>query len=177
MGGEMSQAFIFGGSYFGGLPPLPYPVQLAPVNTVDYTAFLRLQGFTTTVLPDNSPAIPFSLTIASEVTNDWFNSFSPFIYVIMVYNLATDRLVNFAPDQVGPPPQTFFADLRKSLGLTTFSPGFLTSSSDAGTSQSRQLIDAAKTMTLADLQMLKTPWGQTYLGYAQQAGSTIWGLS
>jgi hypothetical protein len=36
--------------------------------------------------------------------------------------------------------------------------------------------DFVKTLTLANLQQLKTPWGRQYLAYAQSAGP-LWGLS
>ncbi len=37
--------------------------------------------------------------------------------------------------------------------------------------------EAAKNFTLANLQNLKTPWGRTYLGFAQAYGPSIIGLS
>ena len=36
--------------------------------------------------------------------------------------------------------------------------------------------DAFKALTISDLQNLKTPWGLTYLGFAQACG-TLWGLT
>lgn len=108
----------------------------------------------------------------------------PNLYALAVYNLAGDRLVNFAPDvQDAPivegsdPPLPYFAWLRSKLGLNSFVPGVIQSSSDNGTSQSLVVPKAMENLTFFDLQTLKTPWGQTYMGYAQSYGSTIWGIS
>ena len=36
---------------------------------------------------------------------------------------------------------------------------------------------AAEAFQLSDLQNLKTPWGRTYLGFAQKYGPSVWGVA
>ncbi len=97
------------------------------------------------------------------------------IYLRAVYCLAIDRLLLYGID----PPNgssTLFADLRKKLSLTNFVPGVVASSGDDSSSQSFDVAESLKLLTLPDLQNMKSPWGREYLGYAQQGGP-IWGMS
>lgn len=145
--------------------------------------FIRnVMGIDPILLPDNSPAIGWAYSIALMFVNPDLAAvaisppagvISTSIYIQAVYNFAGDRLVNFAPDQPG---RTFFADLRTSLKINNFSAGVVSSASDGGTSNSIQVPDALKGLTLADLQRLKTPWGRAYLEFAQSAG-TLWGVT
>lgn len=140
----------------------------------EYLSFIRDQmGLTTAQLPDASPSIALSYNIAVEIVYSVMQCFSSLIYDQCVYNLAADTLVNIAQDQPG---QTIFADLRKSFSLNTFIGGVISSSADVSTSESMATPDFVKTLTLANLQQLKTPWGRQYLAYAQSAGP-LWGLS
>ncbi|MBV8060473.1 MAG: hypothetical protein JO253_02965 [Alphaproteobacteria bacterium] len=142
-------------------------------DTASYLAFIREQGVTTAQLPDNSLYIQTSYNIAIALVYEVIACVSTVIYDQCVYNLAFDRLVNIAIDQTG---QTIFADLRKANGLNTFVGGVIQSSSDVSTSESMVVPDFAKTLTLSDLQRLKTPWGRAYLELAQSAGP-LWGLT
>lgn len=145
-------------------------------NLADYQTFLTEQGFTAIVLPPSSMWIPITFDIAVATVNPLLalaDCRAP-IYSLCVYNLGADRLLNFAPDQ---PNQTFFATNRKKLQLLKFSAGLVASSSDNGTSGSKEVIRAAKNMTVTDLEMMKTPYGRVYIGFAQNYGPTIWGLS
>lgn len=114
-----------------------------------------------------------SLNIALDIVNDQLNFASPDIYTLAVYNLAADRLINFGMDPQG---QTVFADARKSYNVFNSQLGIVVSASDNGTSSAWEVPDFIKNMTLQNLQMLKTPWGRTYLGFAEAVG-TNWGLS
>jgi len=142
-------------------------------DTASYLAFIREQGVTTAQLPDNSPYIQTSYNIAIALVYEVIACVSTVIYDQCVYNLAFDRLVNIAIDQTG---QTIFADLRKANGLNTFVGGVIQSSSDVSTSESMVVPDFVKTLTLSDLQRLKTPWGRAYLELAQSTGP-LWGLT
>lgn len=114
----------------------------------------------------------FALRVACATVNEYL-LVSCEMYLLAVYNLGADRLMNYAQDQRG---QTYFKDIRRNLKLGAFTPGVVTSASDQGTSTALLDIEAAKTFTIADLQTLKTPWGRTYMGIAQDVG-TLWGLS
>ena len=95
------------------------------------------------------------------------------LYVEAVYNLGGDNLINYAPDQPG---RTYFADLRRSMNITSFAAGLVQSASDSGTSDSLAVPDALKNLTISQLQNMKTPWGRRYLAIAQTYG-TMWGVA
>jgi hypothetical protein len=115
-----------------------------------------------------------TLSVAQEVVNETLACASPLLYTLAVYNLAADRLINFAIDITD---QTYFQDLRAQLRISDVSLGVVSSSSNETTSSSWLNPEALKNLTLQDLQMLKTEYGRTYMGIAQSYGSTIWGLS
>jgi hypothetical protein len=71
----------------------------------------------------------------------------------------------------------YFAKLRKDLKLNTFVPGVVSSTSDLSTSVGLDNPDFFKNLTLDQLQLLKTPYGQRYLAIAQKYGPTVWGLT
>ena len=143
------------------------------VSRAGYVAFLRDQDFSAVDLPDNSPWIDTTLAMAQAAMNTTL-ALVPSLFVIATYNYGADRLVNYAPDQAN---RTFFKSLREKLAILSFASGLVTSSSDAGTSSSLQTIEAAKDMTLGNLQLAKTPWGRAYLDVTQSYGPTVWGLS
>jgi hypothetical protein len=72
---------------------------------------------------------------------------------------------------------TFFADLRKQFKLLTLVAGPVQTATDQGTSTTLAVADFFKTLTIGDLDLMNTPWGQRYLAYAQKAGPTVVGVS
>lgn len=148
-------------------------------NLTDYLTFIR-NGLRigTAFLPDDSFWITTTLNMAVAITNQTLTAATvgttgPY-YTLAVYNLAADRLLNFALDQPG---QTYFKDTRAALGLNSWAAGLVAASGDQGTSQTLEVIEAAKNMTITDLEMMKTRYGRAYLGFAQAYGPTIWGLT
>lgn len=146
-----------------------------------FIAWIRaIMRVDTSLLPDDSPYIPFALNVSMNTVNIGlcrvpnFNRALPSIYELAVYNLGGDRLANYAPDQSG---KTFFADLRASLNLLSFVGGVIQSTSDVSTSESMVVPDAFKNLTIGDLSNLKTPWGAAYLAFAQDYGPSVWGLT
>lgn len=139
-----------------------------------FLSFIRnVMGITTLQLPDNSPAITDAYTVSIETVNLYIGSISTTFYDLAVYNLGGDYLLNWAPDTA---PSTFFADYRKTNNLNGFVAGVVASSADEGTSNSLLVPDFFKTLSLSDLQELKTPYGRQYLAIAQKFGP-LWGLS
>ncbi len=139
-----------------------------------YVTFIAtVMGITTTVLPSDSPVIPMSFNVAVALVNTQLQQANCELYTLAVYNLAGDRLLNFAQDQVG---QTFFADQRQQFGLNNFTAGVISSTGDEGTNESMVTPEVMNNLSFLDLQTLKTPYGRTYLGLAQSVGS-LWGLS
>jgi len=128
-------------------------------------------------LPSGSPVINIAFQSANLAVNQMLvfgnnTDFSPI--TLATYNLGGSNLINYAQDQPG---RTYFKDLRESLGINKFAPGVVSSTGDSGTSTSLLNPEFMKTLTLANLQQIKDPWGRAYLMIAQDYGPTIWGLS
>lgn len=154
-------------------------------NLTDFLAFLRgVVGIETAYLPDNSMAVVYAFQTAMATVSPDLVAIPSFpvtpqnpqpwtTYAVAVYNLGADRVINFAPDQDG---RTFFADMRKDLGINTFRAGVVASSGGTGNSQSTLNPEFMKGLTMGDLQNMKTPYGREYLNIAQQIGP-LWGLT
>lgn len=117
------------------------------------------------------PIVNTSFQVALSIVNDALSVAGTGTYVLAVYNLALDRLVNYAPDQAG---QSYFQRLRAAFHLVSTSVGAVSSASDQGTSASIVNPDWMRNMTMRDIQTLKTPWGREYMGLAQAYGPTVW---
>jgi hypothetical protein len=151
----------------------------APPTLEGYLRWIReIMAVPVIVLPDNSPYIELSYDIAFQVVNRYIWCANPGIFTQAVYNLGGDYLVNIAQDNpnLDPPNDTYWTDLRNSLGLNTFVPGVVNSAADQGTSAGVQLLSSMENLTITDLQNLKTPWGRIYMGIAQSVGS-MWGIT
>ena len=149
-----------------------------------YAGFLafvaNVMAIPSTALPASSPYPAMAFNAAMNLVNAAlqglanFNPAQPTLYALAVYNLAGDILVNLAVDQSG---STYFADLWKGYGGNGFLAGVVSSTSDEGTSTSFAVSQALQSLTLADLQLIRTPWGRAYLAIAQSYGPSVWGLS
>ncbi len=142
-------------------------------------------GITTDQLPDDAPVIGYAFNIALAIVSLELNLIdcSGVIYSDAVYNFGGDRILNFAQDapdappvQGSSPPMAFFAFTRKQYGLNSFVAGVIEAAADESTSETIAVPDSLKNITLMDLQNLKTPYGRTYLAFAQMLG-TLWGLT
>ncbi|EOW6510864.1 hypothetical protein ACOZXQ_000584 [Cronobacter malonaticus] len=120
-------------------------------------------------LPDDDPAINLAWTMSQDWVNRQIACISPALYSQAVYNLGASFLLNFGPENV-------FGPLREKMGINNFTAGVISASSDETTSQTREVSDALKNLSLAELQQLKDPWGRWYLAIAQQYGD-LWGLT
>lgn len=132
------------------------------------------------VLPDGSIYIRWAYARATHLVNRQIQQADPLLYMVAVYNLGADILVNITQDAPDAPPYKdglpYWKWLRSQFNINAFIAGVVTSSSDEGTSQSLEVSDAFKNLTLMDLQNLKTPWGREYLGIAQSVGA-LFGMS
>ena len=133
--------------------------------------YAQMQVPEAALLPDE-PAIGWAYDVAVAIVNQALCIVPP-IYMLAVYNLGGDNLINWAPDQPG---QKFFAKARADFKCLEFQAGVVATASDVSTSTGILNIEAAKSFTLANLQNLKTPYGRQYLAFAQQYG-TLWGVS
>lgn len=218
-----------------------------------FIAWLQaVMGITPNYLPTTAPVITTAFNVAMSIANSDFACMDISIYALMVYNLAGDNLLNYAPDQyatitditwagsvatvttaaahgfatgdvlsitgnaplgyntqpgpantfIGTPiivtgaetftyaiavnpgtfvqggtaSETYFAMLRRQFNLAGFVPGAISASNDESTGQSILNPDFMKSLTLGNLQNLKTPYGRQYLAFAQDYGQ-IWGVS
>lgn len=146
-----------------------------PIPTLaGFLLFIRnVMGIPTAALPDTDVQIGYAYNVAISTVLLEIQIADPLIYMLAVYNLAADNLLNWASDQPG---QTFFATARKSYGLNSFVAGVVSSSADNSTADSFQIPTALQGLTLGDLQNLKTPFGRQYLAWAQKYG-TLWGIT
>jgi len=141
----------------------------------------NVMGINPLLLPSNSPAIEWAYANALMIVSPTlaivgtpYNSpLQTNLYIEAVYNLGGDNLINYAPDQPG---RTYFADLRRSMNITSFAAGLVQSASDNSTSDTLAIPDALKNLTISQLQNMKTPWGRRYLAIAQTYG-TMWGVA
>lgn len=140
----------------------------------------QIGGVPVQYLPGDSVYLTYAYNTAVAIVNPIFQQVPGPIYLQMVYNLAMDRLVNWCPDVPNLVYKTvdgisygYFAWLRASFKLLSFLPGVISASADEGTSQSLEVAEQFKNLTLSQLQNLKTPWGQVYLGYAMDVGTNF----
>ena len=135
-----------------------------------FIEFVRTDmGVTAAQVPDDSPSFTLAYGGAVEWVNPDIACVTPNLYTVAVYNLGASFLVNYGTESV-------FAEFRKEYGLNNFKAGVITGAGDNSTSAQRLVPDFFKDLSLADLQMLKDPWGRCYLMIAQQFGS-LWELS
>ena len=138
------------------------------------SAALTTQAVPEPIILANSQ-VAMSLQVATETVDDIFlPTASPTLYVLAVYNLAADRLYNFAVDI---PDQTYFQDKRREWRLTDVSVGVVSGSGDQGTYTSLLNPEQMKLLTLQDLQTLKTFYGRQYMALAQKYGVSLWGVT
>lgn len=143
-------------------------------NLADFTTFVYNQGVPEADLPNNSQYLQWAFKMAMNLALVAPCSVPSIVYVLAVYNLGMHRLLKVAQDI---PPSTFFSAQRASFKLMSLVAGVVQSSSDNGTSNSLVVPDFFKNLTMQDLDLLKTPWGQEYLAYAQQFGPDVVGVS
>ncbi|MFU0948669.1 hypothetical protein ACM26Q_23570 [Kluyvera ascorbata] len=135
-----------------------------------FIEFVRTDmGVTSAQVPDDSPSFALAYGGAVEWVNPDIAIVMPNLYTVAVYNLGASFLINYGTESV-------FAEFRKDYGLNNFTAGVITVASDNATSSQRLVPDFFKNLSLADLQMLKDPYGRRYLMIAEQFGS-LWGLS
>lgn len=154
------------------------------VSLAGFIAWVRsAMQINTTILPDDSIWLTYAYEVAIALVNLELATVPSPIYMLAVYNLGGSNLINYAQDLPNAadvpgtdPPLPFFAAFRKSINANGFVSGVISSASDEGTSESMVVQKAAENFTLADLQLLKDPWGRTYLALAQKYG-VIWGLN
>lgn len=95
-------------------------------------------------------------------------------YILAVYNLALHQLLKIGQDQ---PNQSFFTQIQAQYKIGKLIPGVVMASGDQATSETLVVPEFFKNLTLSELDLVKTPYGREYLGYAQMYGPSIVGFS
>jgi hypothetical protein len=147
-------------------------------NFTDFQAWVaNMMGVPANDMPDVATlqmAYDESLNLALiDLATIPYQSGSPSIYALAIYNLAAAILVDIVQDV---PPSTYWSDLRSKFGTTMFSFTIVTSASDQGTSKGSMAPEFMQHMMPMDLWLMQTPWGRQYLMIAGAWGA-IWGIS
>ena len=133
-------------------------------------------GVPTAWLPSETQmGYAYDVAIATVLPN--FQCVPGPIYMLMVYNLGGHFLATWTQDPTTSPPYPFITIegqsfgfweyLRKKNNINGFTTGTVSSSSDEGTSVALVVPKQATNLTIAQLALTTSPWGRTYLGWAQ----------
>lgn len=136
-------------------------------NLADFTLFVQSSmGIPTPVLPADSPWLGYAFNEAMNLV-----LYVPMVagldYTLAVYNCAGHILLRITPDAAG---QDYFETARNTFRILAPSSGVIASSSDQSTSNSFAVPEGFTKMTVGDLEFMRTPWGRSYLAYAQSFG-------
>ena len=140
-----------------------------------FLRFVRVaMGVPESAITDDDPTIECCFKLALELMprNVGLERL-PIVRMNTVYNLAASLLLNYANDI---PPSTYFADLRKKLGIGNYIAGITSSASDQGTSGSVTISNALNNLTLADLMLMQDPYGRAALAVLMELGP-LWGYT
>lgn len=140
-----------------------------------FLGFVRgVMGVPVTAIADDSPTLMCCYQSALELVPCGMGlQFLPIIYTNTVYNAGGSLLLNYANDV---PPSTYFADMRKKLGVGKLITGLMSSASDQGTSGSIVIGEALSNLTLGDLMMMQDPYGRQVVAVLMELGQP-WGLT
>ena len=100
------------------------------------------------------------------------------LYVLAVYNLGMHQLIKIGLDIPGQTPnQVFFQQARQQFGILNFVGGVISGTADQNSSTTISVPELLKNLSLSDLDLLKTPWGRDYAGYAMNFGPYVVGVT
>lgn len=166
--------------------PTPTPEQPTQAGFQNY--FYAATGIPTDVIPTDSVFIGYAYNVALTLVNKKLNTAGGPLYMLAVYDLATDNLINWAPPSSDPvvyypnvttkdgQPIEYMTYLRQQYGISQFTPGVISAASDESTSTTYEVLKQYEGYTLGNLQNLKTPWGRAYLAKAADVGN-LWNMS
>lgn len=140
-----------------------------------FIRFVRgVMGVPDTTISDDDPTFLCCFQSAQELIPQRLGlECLPIIYTNTVYNAGGSLLLRYAIDT---PPNTYFTDLRKKLGLNNAVYGLVNSAADQGTSGSMTISDALSNLTLADLMMMQDPYGLAAIAVLMEMGP-LWGYT
>ena len=142
-------------------------------NLTDFTTYCQDQGIVApyTVSTDPTFAAAYDLAIDIGMT---CGNMPGTLYTRAVYSLGADRFIRIAQDPSG---DTFYTTQRQTYAIFEFRPGVVMASGQGPTSQTLVVPDWYRELSLSNQELLKTPWGRQYMGYAQMYGPYVVGVS
>lgn len=146
-------------------------------NLTDFLTFLATSvQIPSAAIPAGSPWPGYALDQAIALALNPPNPPSVVGYSLACYNGGTHILLSITPDT---PPQTYFTEQRGTDGFSLILPstGLVQAAGDQGTSGSVSAPKWVEGLTIADLDMMKTPWGRAFLAWNQSYGPSVWGVS
>lgn len=147
------------------------------ISQAGYLTFLRtVVGIPVSAMPDDSPDVAASYDWAVALTPYQIKTLSDLMYTTAVYNCGADYLLQWGSDQYGTAGSTFFADVRQTYGINSFTAGVVEMTEDETTNAKLRVPTNFNDLTLDQLVSTKTPYGRQYLSIYQKLGS-IWTLS
>lgn len=140
-----------------------------------FIRFVRgVMGVPETAISDDDPSLNCCFCSALElIPKNLGLECLPIIYTNTVYNAGGSLLLRYAIDT---PPSTYFADLRKNLGLNNAVYGLVNSAADQGTSGAMTISDALSNLSLADLMLMQDPYGRAVVAVLMELGP-VWGYT
>ena len=145
-----------------GVTSLVWSVGLVTVTAADPLGFTAGKTFPVELV-GNAPAAYSGCFTAAAIGASTFT-----------YPLESNPGAATAPGMFN---MAFFASARSLFKLLQLVAGPVQSTGDQGTNTTLVVPDFFKTLTLEDLDLIKTPWGRRYLAYAQKAGPNVFGVS
>ena len=141
-----------------------------------FVVYLRtVVGVPVVAIADDSPWLNGCYCAGLELVNTGMGlDRLPLIYTTTVYNAATSILLNCAPDV---PPSTWFKDQRTKFELTKPVNGLVNAASDQGTAGSITISEVMSNLTLADLMMMRDPYGRQAIAVLMEMGPSVWGYT
>lgn len=143
-------------------------------NATDFYTFVTNQGVPTGDLPSTSEYLTWALAYGQNIALLPPPNMPSILYVVAVYNLGMHHLLKLAQDLAG---YTYFTNARTQFGMLSFTAGPIVASADGATSETLLVAEWMKGLTLSALDLLKTPYGRSYMEYAQAYGPNIVGCS
>lgn len=149
---------------------------MAAPSLQEFNAWVRgVMGVPVSALPDDAPVIAYVYDLTAEQLEPLRGFFyeMPSTWNALFFNSGGSLLLNNAPDVAG---SEFFATLRKTFGTSNLVAGVVSSTGDEATNTTLQVGRAMSDLSLADLQMLKDPYGRKALAILMELGP-LWGIS
>ncbi len=161
-------------------------VEFAPDVSYSVAGITWLGGIATLQTAAQHSILPGDKLTIAGISPNGFNSNSVKAgYVVVVSALDNTHITYPVVPNPGAVVSTanataseqFFMNARRGFKIAGFIPGVVSNASDLSTGAGFLNPDFLRGLTLENIQLLKTPFGRSYLGIAQKYGPTVWGIN